>query len=141
VTLLVVDASTLLSTTVAKRDSPLAVLLDAVTSGAIEIVAGDELLSELHDGLESTYFRDRVSAVDGRAYEAMIASLALHLPDPVSPPKILRDSDDDYLVALALAANATAIVTGDRDLLDHENLKPPALSARQACEMLGLPAS
>jgi len=82
-----------------------------------------------------------VSAVDGRAYEAMIASLALHLPDPVSPPKILRDSDDDYLVALALAANATAIVTGDRDLLDHENLKPPALSARQACEMLGLPAS
>jgi len=137
VTLLVVDASTLLSATVAKRDSPLAVLLDAVTSGAIEIVACDELLSELHDGLESTYFRDRVSAVDGRAYEAMIASL----PDPVSPPKILRDSDDDYLVALALAANATAIVTGDRDLLDHENLKPPALSARQACEMLGLPAS
>jgi hypothetical protein len=99
VTLLVVDASTLLSATVAKRDSPLAVLLDAVTSGA------------------------------------------MHLPDPVSPPKILRDSDDDYLVALALAANATAIVTGDRDLLDHENLKPPALSARQACEMLGLPAS
>jgi predicted nucleic acid-binding protein len=50
----------------------------------------------------------------------------------------LRDPGDDYLVALALAANADAIVTGDKDLLDHPGLQPPAINARQACELLGL---
>ena len=37
---------------------------------------------------------------------------------------MLRDPDDDYLSALALDANADAIVTGDRDLLDHADLVP-----------------
>lgn len=36
----------------------------------------------------------------------------------------VRDPGDDYLVALARAAGAEAIVTGDRDLLDHEGLVP-----------------
>lgn len=136
----VVDASTLLSATVARREGPLAVLLDAVTSGAVEIVVCDALLGELHRGLESPYFRDRVSPNAAAAYEAMIASIALRLPDPSSPRQVLRDAGDDYLVALAISARATAIVTGDRDLLDHAGLEPAALTARQACETLGLSA-
>jgi uncharacterized protein len=32
---------------------------------------------------------------------------------------VLRDPKDDYLVALARASDAEAIVTGDRDLLEH----------------------
>ena len=51
---------------------------------------------------------------------------------------ILRDPDDDYLVALARGAGAEAIVSGDRDLLDHPGLEPPAIDARRACELLGL---
>ena len=70
----------------------------------------------------------------------MIASIALRLPDPSSPRQVLRDAGDDYLVALAISARATAIVTGDRDLLDHAGLEPAALTARQACETLGLSA-
>ena len=30
------------------------------------------------------------------------------------------------------------LVTGDRDLLDHPGLTPPAITARQALEQLGL---
>ncbi|MBC8092067.1 MAG: putative toxin-antitoxin system toxin component, PIN family [Pseudonocardia sp.] len=37
--------------------------------------------------------------------------------DPADPGRWSRDPDDDYLVGLALAANADALVTGDRDLL------------------------
>lgn len=48
------------------------------------------------------------------------------------------EGEYDYLVALARAAGADAIITGDRDLLDHEGLDPPALTPRQACELLGL---
>jgi uncharacterized protein len=71
----------------------------------------------------------------------MLEALAVIAPDPVSPPPILRDRSDDYLVALAQTARAEAIVTGDRDLLDHEGLNPPALSAKDACRRLGLVAS
>jgi predicted nucleic acid-binding protein len=60
------------------------------------------------------------------------------LPDPVAPPATVRDPRDDYLVALAIGARAEAIVTGDRDLLDHDGLKPPAISPRTACERFGL---
>jgi hypothetical protein len=43
-----------------------------------------------------------------------------------------------YLVALAREAGADTIVSGDKDLLDHAGLEPPALSAREACELVGL---
>jgi predicted nucleic acid-binding protein len=59
--------------------------------------------------------------------------------DPVTPPRVLRDAHDDYLVALARSAAAEVIITGDRDLLDHEGLEPPALTPRAACERFGLP--
>lgn len=51
---------------------------------------------------------------------------------PESSP-LLRDPDDDYLVAIARAARAAVIVTGDRDLLDNVGLEPPA------CTSLALP--
>ncbi len=68
----------------------------------------------------------------------MVRGIATVLPDPVSPPRLVRDPEDDYLVALARAESADAIVTGDRDLLDHEGLEPPAVTAREACAQLGL---
>ena len=60
------------------------------------------------------------------------------LPDPVEPEPILRDPDDDYLIALARIAKADLIVTGDKDLLDHRGLQPRAVTPREACELLHL---
>lgn len=68
----------------------------------------------------------------------MLATMAQIEPDPSSPPPVLRDPSDDYLLALAQAAGADAIVTGDHDLLDHQGLHPPAVTAREACRRLGL---
>ena len=48
-----------------------------------------------------------------------IERVAVMLDDPVDPEPVLRDSSDDYLLALAQASKAEAIVTGDKDLLDH----------------------
>jgi predicted nucleic acid-binding protein len=44
----------------------------------------------------------------------------------------------EYLVELAVAGRAAAIVSGDADLLDHDGLHPPAIRVRAACELLGL---
>jgi len=58
--------------------------------------------------------------------------------DPTDPPRVLRDPNDDYLLALAASAGAQAIVTGVQDLLEHPGLHPPAITARQALEQLRL---
>lgn len=102
------------------------------------MVACDQLLNEVRRGLASSYFRERVSKDESVTFVAMLRALAAILPDPVSPPAILRDPFDDYLVALAREASAEAIITGDRDLLDHQGLEPPALTPRQACARLDL---
>lgn len=115
----VLDASVLLSATVGRRDSPPSLLLDAVRTGQIEAAVCEQLLIEVRDGLASRYFRDRVSADERTAFLEMLRALATIAPDPVDPPPVLRDRADDYLVALATAAGAKAIVSGDRDLLDH----------------------
>lgn len=65
-----------------------------------------------------------------RSFLAPLLGFGLHRPDPFAPKPILRDPEDDYLLALADAADAVLIVTGDKDLLDHPNLDPPAINAR-----------
>ncbi len=83
------------------------------------------------------YFADRVDPADAERAVREITRASIQLRDPRDPPSILRDPTDDYLVALAQTAGARAIVTGDRDLLDHAGLNPPALTVRAACELLG----
>ncbi|MGH2916990.1 MAG: putative toxin-antitoxin system toxin component, PIN family [Solirubrobacteraceae bacterium] len=48
-----------------------------------------------------------------------LGSQTTHVADAPTPhPAVCRDPHDDYLVALAVATRADAIVTGDRDLLE-----------------------
>jgi len=51
-------------------------------------------------------------------------------PDPV--PHVLRDPDDDYLVALADTSAAEAIVSGDLDLHEATGLPIMVLTPREA---------
>jgi uncharacterized protein len=137
-TLLVIDTSVLLSWAVAAPDTPLALLMGAVGSGAAEMVVCDRLIGEVQRGLDGHYFRNRLADEERLAVPVALERVGLRMSDPVSPASILRDPTDDYLVALAKAAKAEVIVTGDRDLLDHPDLDPPAITARAACIRLGL---
>ena len=102
------------------------------------MVVCDQLLGEVERGLDSRYFRDRLTQEEREELPSALARIGLYRPDPVAPKPILRDPKDDYLLALADAADAALIVTGDKDLLDHPNLDPPAINARAACIRLGL---
>lgn len=137
-TLVVVDVSVLASAAVGHPNSPSARLFSAVLDGPIDIVGCPVLLDELQRTLEKPYFAARLSAQRRMAFRVLVTERAVMHGDPPSPPRVLRDPDDDYLVALARAVGAVAIVTGDRDLLDHAGLEPPAISPRQACERFGL---
>ena len=57
--------------------------------------------------------------------------------DPPRPyPAVCRDPDDDYLVALARAAVVDALVTGDRDLLELEDVRVAVITPRALVERL-----
>lgn len=135
---LVLDASVLLAAPVGRPDGSPSLLVEAARSGAIEMIACETLFVEFERGLEGRYFRHRVSAEERALLGAMMRGVATVVPDPVAPPRVVRDSRDDYLVALARATGADAIVTADRDLLDHTGLEPPAVTAKDACRALGL---
>ena len=83
--------------------------------------------------LRASYERGRREAEQAAS---ALERVAVMLPDPVDPEPVLRDGSDDYLLALARSGDAEAIVTGDKDLLDHAGLQPPAISAREAVDRL-----
>ena len=134
----VLDANVVLAGIVGRPDSPPALLLDALGRGGYEAIACPTLVDELRAGLAKPFFRARVAADEAQQAIDAIERAALSFPDPISPPRVLRDPRDDYLVELAKGSSAEAIVTGDRDLLDHDRLEPPVLTAREACIRLGL---
>jgi putative PIN family toxin of toxin-antitoxin system len=73
------------------------------------------LLEELARTLRKPYFLERAGGNGGvEDIVAAITQAVVVLEDPIDPEPLLRDPDDDYLVALAREANAEAIVTGDK---------------------------
>ena len=135
----VIDANVLASGSVDPHgESPPSLLYHELTGTLFEAIVCPELLGEVADTLRKPYFAGRLGAQDIDDLVAGIAEAATVVDDPVDPPAILRDSEDDFLVALARQVEADAIVTGDKDLLDHQGLEPPAIDARTACGLLGL---
>jgi predicted nucleic acid-binding protein len=51
-------------------------------------------------------------------------------------PQVSRDSDDDYLFALASVTGSRAVVSGDLDLTDLEGPPIPVMTPARAVEAL-----
>jgi putative PIN family toxin of toxin-antitoxin system len=135
----VLDPNTLASGIAGVRSgAPPALLVRALQASDFEIVVCPELLHEVRKTLRKPYFKKRVSVEEARNAVARIERVAIEREDPKVVEEVLRDPGDDYLVALAREADAEAIVSGDKDLLDHAGLEPRAINAREACELLGL---
>lgn len=136
---LVIDATTLVSGSANPHgESPPSLLYADLAGVRFELIACPLLLVEVERGLRKPYFRERVSEEELAEIVAGIADAATMREDPREVEPLLRDPGDDYLVALARAEQADAIVSGDKDLLDHPALEPPAIDARTACGLLGL---
>lgn len=135
----VVDASTLVSGVASRPGGgPPWLLLAALLDFEFEAIVCPKLLDEFRNALSNDYFRDRFEQDDLGEIAVAVEEAAVIRDNPEEVEAMLRDPDDDYLVALARQSDAEAIVTGDSDLLDHEGLAPQPLDARQACRRLGL---
>lgn len=125
----VVDVNVLVSALLGPEGPPAAVMR-AWRAGAFELVVSARLLDEL---IRVTARPELARRLDSIAVDELLAALNVYAfveDDPPAERVVKADPKDDYLVALARAAGAHAIVTGDGHLLDVEGLRPPALAPR-----------
>jgi len=95
-------------------------LLDAAREGKLELFTSGALLAELEDVLQRTKFVKRLAEAQLQPRDLVngFAALATVVqPGPITPV-VIRDPDDDAVVACAVAAAATSIISGDGHLLE-----------------------
>lgn len=81
--------------------------------GTGSVVTSPALLDELERTLRAKF---RIGPAATAFLEQLRFRVHLVVPTPLAAP-VSRDADDDVVLATAVAANATVIVTGDLDLL------------------------
>jgi putative PIN family toxin of toxin-antitoxin system len=94
-------------------------VLAAIRAGSLEPVVSWELAAELVDVLRRPKLR-RYEFSEEQVADLLVV-LARWLPT-VDVDVELRDADDAPVVAAAIAGGAEAIATGDRDLLENDEL-------------------
>ena len=99
-----------------------------------ELVVGEIVLVELRRVLRTKL---RVPAAVAADVEAMLRDHEV-VPKPARPADIeIRDPDDRWIIASAVAGRVDVLVTGDRDLLDiADRLPVPVLSPRGFWELV-----
>jgi putative PIN family toxin of toxin-antitoxin system len=136
---IIIDANTLASGSINPHpEAPTSLIYHELTGTRVEVFVCPELLAEVEGTLQKPYFSKRLMQTTINDIVTGIANAGTLLPDPINPEPLLNDPKDDYLVALARIVGAEFIVSGDKHLLGHIGLEPPAINARNACELLGL---
>ena len=95
-------------------------LLEHARAGTVSIVRSPQLLLELIDVLGRSKF-DSILVRSSSSRERSLAQIRQLLTEVIEPPPlpypVCRDSDDDQVLALAIAAKVDLIISGDNDLL------------------------
>jgi uncharacterized protein len=132
----VVEPSVLVSALVGSATAGPGRLVDAWQEDRFVLIVSPALIAELSDVLGREKFGRHTAEGRGIAYIQDFAINGDHHPDPSEPARVVRDPSDDYLVALARAANADALVSVDKDLLDLEVDDLTICSPRAFLDML-----
>lgn len=104
---------------------------------AFELVICPALLDEVREVLtQRPRLRRWIDVDTAEAYLATIEFAADVVADPVDLEARTRDVDDDYLVALALEHSADFIVSGDKDLIEWTEQRPPVITPAQFEDLL-----
>ena len=114
--LAVVDPAVVAAGLVARRGPCMRVLLE-FRAGAFDLVTSPTLLDELHALLRRPAISAYVTDDERAALEAVLSQEATLVDDP--PPTetaVGSDPGDEYLLGLARAAGARALVSGDPHL-------------------------
>lgn len=132
----VLDTNVLVAGLLSPRGAP-AETLDRWRSGEFDLVVSDSLLEELARTLAYERIASRLEPGEAELFVAGLREHAIVFEDP--PPQdglVAGDPGDDYLVALARAAGAHVLVSGDSHLLSLTKPRPPVVTPRTFLERL-----
>jgi putative PIN family toxin of toxin-antitoxin system len=134
VTQFVIDPGVLVSAFISPKKAAPALLVDAI----LDVLVCPTLIDELTDVLSRRKFAKH--SADGRAaaFIAAFCDRATMTGDPPAGSVKTADADDDYLLALAQANNADAVVSGDPHVLDAASSELQVLTPRQLADRLDL---
>jgi putative PIN family toxin of toxin-antitoxin system len=131
----VFDPGVLISALISSQGAP-AEALDRWREGEFDLVVSPALLDELRRVLLRRKFRRYATEEDVRMFVIALGQEAVAVDDPPpSSQRFTRDPDHDYLVLLARAAGAEAIVSGDPDLTTV-TLDPPVVTPAEFLRLL-----
>lgn len=105
-------------------------LLDAAVGLQWQPVLSPQLLSELETVMRRAKFRSKLPEEAIQDFIVGLVDVAEVVADPPSTAIHTSDPDDDYLVALALAARVDVLVSGDRHLTDLASSSVPVQTPR-----------
>ncbi|MBX2967104.1 MAG: putative toxin-antitoxin system toxin component, PIN family [Cyclobacteriaceae bacterium] len=116
----VLDANIWISYLISKKAG---ILAQAVAAEKISILYCPELISEIKRVLEYNHLKVYGANIKEAVNMIKIIGVEFDLKTPV-PKYIPTDSDDDYVIALALQTNSGFVTSGDSDILNEkENLE------------------
>jgi putative PIN family toxin of toxin-antitoxin system len=110
---------------------------------SIHLMSSETLLVELAEVLSRPHLSKRLATIGQTPAQLLTDYVqAVELATPTEVRQVVRDPDDDHVIACALAGHADLIVSGDRDLLNlgaYQNIR--IVTARQAIEIIASDAS
>ena len=90
-----------------------------------DVIASQNLFEELLRTLHKPKLQGRFAPLQPQRSVSAFAQVAQMLKDVPSPQTLTRDSNDDFLVSLAIAGAADALVSLDDDLLTLKVIRVP----------------
>lgn len=115
-------------------------VLDLARAKRIRLYTSSDLIVELDDVLHRPKFAPRISKTN-QSVDTILRSFTTLCTVVVAPPlpqPAASDPDDDAVLACAIAVKATAIVSGDRHLLDLSTYAGiPILDVHQFLQRVG----
>jgi len=109
----IVDTNCWISFLIGRR---LSRLVDLLSDERVQLVVCDELLDEIREVTSRPKFKKYFPKEEVESLIEFVQIISEKFA-PTQNVKLCRDEADDYLLALAMEANAHYLVTGDLDLL------------------------
>lgn len=126
----VLDVNVYVSALLAPTGSP-AQILERWADGHFDAIVSPLLLTELERVLRRRKFKRSIPTVQIDALLSALSEEGVWAADPEAQPGATPDPGDDYLVAVARAADAECIVSGDTHLTQLSDPSPRVLTPRE----------